>query len=85
MTNHDIWATIQRLKDGASDQLDIDDLNNLQDELRSRVSATVAKLGMVGVAVAGLAIGAVAGDALNLVGGDCTRAPAAQVDSSRAN
>lgn len=85
MTNHDIWATIQRLKDGASDQLDIDDLNNLQDELRSRVSATVAKLGMVGVAVAGLAIGAVAGDVLNLAGGDCTRAPAAQVDSTRAN
>lgn len=68
MTTDDIKATIRRLRDQASDQIDLDDLANLEDELRARVTRTANRLGLGGMLVLGIVVGAVGGDLLNRLG-----------------
>lgn len=65
MTTDDIKATIRRLRDQASDQIDLDDLAMLEMELRQRVTRTANRLGLGGMLVLGVILGAVGGDLIN--------------------
>lgn len=65
MTTDDIKAAIRRLRDQASDQIDLDDLAMIEMELRQRVTRTANRLGLGGMLVLGVILGAVGGDLIN--------------------